>query len=134
MSSVAKEWREIPGRYNLEGSKCPYCGKVFFPKRSMCPACRRESLNNMEDYDICRNGTVYSYSIVYDAPSFADKIKPYAVVMVETDDGVKISAQLVDVNVDDVKIGMRVTAVLRKISSDGPDGIIRYGYKFVPLE
>ena len=88
----------------------------------------------MENYDVCRDGTVYSYSIVYDAPSFADKIKPYAVVMVETDDGVKISAQLVDVDINDVKIGMRVTAVLRKISCDGPNGIIRYGYKFVPLD
>ena len=33
MSSVAREWREIPGRYNLEGSKCGNCGKIFFPRR-----------------------------------------------------------------------------------------------------
>ena len=134
MASVAKEWREIPGRYNLEGSKCPCCGKVYFPKRNMCPVCRRESSGKMENYDLCRKGTVYSYSIVYDAPDFADKLKPSAVAMVETDDGVRISSQLVDVDIKEVRIGMRVSAVLRKISSDGPGGIIRYGFKFVPEE
>ena len=47
MASVAREWREIPGRYNLEGSKCHCCGKIYFPKRNMCPVCRRESIGKM---------------------------------------------------------------------------------------
>ena len=133
MASVAKEWREIPGRYNMDGSKCPCCGKVYFPKRNMCPKCRRESVGKMEEYTLSKDGTVYSYSIVYDAPEFASKLKPYAVVMVKTTDGVLISGQLVDVDISTVKIGMKVTAVLRKLSADGPDGIIKYGYKFVPM-
>ena len=52
--------------------------------------------------------------------------------MVRTTDGVMISAQLVDVDPAEVRIGMPVRAVLRKISTDGPDGVIHYGYKFVP--
>lgn len=132
MSSVAKAWREIPGRYNLDGSKCPCCGKVYFPRRSMCPVCRRESIGRMESYDVCREGKVYTYSVVHEAPDFNNKLKPYVVAMVETDDGIRISAQLVDVDLEDVRIGMPVRAVLRKISADGPDGIIKYGFKFVP--
>lgn len=132
MSSVAKAWREIPGRYNLEGSRCPCCGKVYFPKRGMCPVCRRESIGRMEPYDVCREGVVHTYSVVHEAPDFNSKLKPYVVAMVETDDGIRISAQLVDVDPEDVRIGMPVRAVLRKISADGPDGIIKYGFKFVP--
>ena len=132
MSSVAREWREIPGRYNLKGSKCPVCGKVYFPSRDLCPHCRRASIGKMEPYALSREGEVYTFSIIHDAPDFATKLKPYAVAMVKTTDGVMISAQLVDVDPSEVKIGMPVRAVLRKISSDGPDGIIRYGYKFVP--
>ena len=134
MSSVAKEWREIPGRYNLEGSKCPCCGKVYFPKRNMCPVCRRESIGKMEPYSISRKGEVYTFSIIHDAPDFTTKLKPYAVAMVRTTDGIMISAQLVDVDPADVRIGMPVRAVLRKIKTDGPDGVIHYGYKFVPDE
>lgn len=132
MSSVAKHWREIPGKYNLEGSKCPCCGKVYFPKRNMCPACRRESIGKMEPYRVSGEGEVYSFSIVHDAPDFTSMLKPYVVAMVKTADGIMISAQLVDVDPAEVKIGMSVRAVLRKISTDGADGIIRYGYKFVP--
>lgn len=132
MASVAKEWREIPGRYNLEGSKCPVCGRVYFPKRGVCPHCRRESLGKMQDVAVSREGEVYSYSIIHDAPAFTSKLKPYAVVMVKTTDGIMISGQLVDVNLEDVKIGMPVRAVLRRISDDGPSGVIHYGYKFVP--
>ena len=132
MASVAKEWREIPGRYNLEGSKCPCCGKVFFPQREMCPECRRESLGKMESYDVCREGGIFSFSIVYDAPDFNNRIKPYAVAMVKTADGIMIPGQVVDVDLDKICIGMPVRAVLRRIGADGASGVIRYGYKFVP--
>ena len=134
MASVAREWREIPGRYNLEGCKCPCCGKIYFPKRNMCPVCRRESIGKMEDYEVSREGEVYTFSIIHYAPDFATKLKPYAVAMVKTTDGVMVSAQLVDVDPKDVTIGMPVRAVLRKISADGPDGVIRYGFKFVPKD
>ena len=134
MSSVAREWREVPGRYNLKGTKCANCGTIFFPRRDFCPKCRRAGIGKIEEYDICRTGEVYTFSIVHDAPAMCDMIKPYAVVMVKTDDGVMITGQLVDVDLEKVAIGMRVRAVMRKLSTDGDAGVIRYGYKFVPAE
>lgn len=134
MASVAKEWREIPGRYNLKGTKCGRCGRIFFPGRSFCPFCRRSGIGLMEPYSVCRTGKVLTYSVIYDAPDCNSKQKPYAVAMVETDDGVKISAQLVDVEIDKIQIGMPVRAVLRKLDADGASGVIHYGFKFVPME
>lgn len=134
MSSVAREWREIPARYNLKGTKCCNCGKIYFPGRSFCPSCRRASLGKIEGYDVCRTGKVYSFSIVHEAPDFNNLLKPYVIAMVKTDDGVMITAQLVDVDPSKVEIGMPVRAVMRKLSSDGASGIIRYGFKFVPIE
>lgn len=133
MSSVAKEWRAIPGRYNLQGTKCPICGKIFFPARALCPHCRRASIGKMEPYSISRAGKIYTYSVIHDAPGCNVKQKPYAVAMIKTDDGVMISAQIVDVDLDKIKIGMPVRAVLRKLDSDGDGGVIHYGYKFVPM-
>ena len=134
MAGVAREWREIPGRYNLKGTKCANCGRIFFPARSFCPVCRRASAGKMEEYALSRTGKVFSFSIVHEAPESNILQKPYAVAMIETDDGVKITGQLVDVEFDKVQIGMPVKAVLRKLSTDGESGIIRYGYKFVPSE
>ncbi len=133
MASVAKEWREIPGRYNLTGTKCENCGKIFFPQRNFCPVCRRESMGKMNDYKLARVGEVFSFSIVYDAPDCNSDIKPYAVAMVKNADGVLISGQLVDVDITTVQIGMKVRAVLRKLDADGADGVIHYGFKFVPV-
>ena len=134
MSSTAREWREIPGRYNLKGSKCPECGKVFFPKRSMCPLCRRASIGKMIEYKVERKGAVYTYSVVYDVPEANKRMQPYVVGMIRTDDDILLTAQIVDVDPENVEIGMRVQAVLRKIDEDGPSGVIRYGFKFAPCE
>ena len=104
MSGVAREWREIPGRYNLKGTKCGNCGKVYFPARSFCPECRRASMGKMEEYYVCRTGKVFSFSVVHEAPEANNLQKPYVVAMVKTDDNVMITAQLVDVEFDKVEI------------------------------
>lgn len=132
MASVAREWREIPGRYNLIGNKCGCCGKVYFPKRTICPACRRASIGKMEECHLSKEGKVFSFSIVYEAPVENNVLKPYAVAMVETEDGVKITGQIVDADLDKIEIGMPVRVVFRKISEETPMGIIHYGFKFAP--
>ncbi|MDO5853263.1 MAG: Zn-ribbon domain-containing OB-fold protein [Thermoplasmata archaeon] len=133
MSSVAREWREIPGRYNLKGTKCANCGRIFFPARTFCPDCRRASIGKIEEYQVCRTGKVFSYSVIHEAPDCNNLLKPYAVAMVKTDDGVMIEGQLVDVDLAKIEIGMPVRAVLRKLDADGAAGVIHYGYKFVPM-
>lgn len=132
MASVAKEWREIPGRYNLVGTKCECCGTVFFPSRTFCPKCRRDSIGKVKEARLNRKGEVFTFSIIYEAPDCNNDLKPYAVAMVRNDDGVLLSGQLVDVDLDKIVIGMRVRAVLRKLNADGASGVIHYGFKFVP--
>ena len=132
MASVAREWREIPGRYNLKGTRCGNCGKIFFPSRDFCPICRRKSLGKIEGYSVSRTGEIYSFTVIYDAPDCNERMKPYVAAMIRTDDGVIVAGQVVDVDPETVRIGMRVRAVLRKLDSDGSSGVIRYGFKFVP--
>ena len=43
----------------------------------------------------------------------------------------KLTAQIVDCNFEDLKIGMRVKIEFRKIYEEGEAGVIYYGYKFV---
>jgi len=134
MSSVARAWREFPGKYNLEGTKCGNCGTIYFPKRDFCPKCRREGIGKMQKYKVQREGEIFSYSVIYEAPDHNSGLKPYAVAMVKTKDGVLISAQLADVELDKISIGMPVRAVLRKLDEDGASGVIHYGFKFAPIK
>ena len=77
-------------------------------------------------------GEIYSFSTMYNAPKGFEEQKPYTVALVKMDDGPIVTAQLTDVDHDQVYIGMRVEMVTRKIREDGAEGQIIYGYKFRP--
>jgi uncharacterized protein len=78
------------------------------------------------------HGEIYSFSTMYNAPKGFEEQKPYTVALVKMDDGPMVTAQLTDVDHDQVYIGMRVEMVTRKIREDGEEGQIIYGYKFRP--
>ena len=44
-----------------------------------------------------------------------------------------LTAQLTDVEAEEVEIGMKVEMVPRKLMEDGPQGQVHYCYKFRPL-
>ncbi|HIH97037.1 MAG TPA: Zn-ribbon domain-containing OB-fold protein [Thermoplasmata archaeon] len=131
--SVPRFWREIPQRYNLIGKKCTQCGQIYFPPRDVCPKCRRESIGKMEDYKLKGTAKIFTYTIIHIAPPEFVKQQPYIMAIVELDEGPRLTAQLVDIEPENVKIGIRVKAVFRKIKEDGSKGVIYYGYKFKPI-
>lgn len=79
-----------------------------------------------------RLGEVYSYTIVTDAPPGFDEQAPYVLAIIKLDDGPLLTAQLTDLE-GEPRIGMRVEMVTRKLKSEGPQGVIAYGYKFRPV-
>ena len=50
--------------------------------------------------------------------------------IIKLNNDVNIVSQIVDSDLEDIKIGANVKAVFRKILSDGDSGQIYYGYKF----
>ena len=77
-------------------------------------------------------GTLYSYTCLQEVPDGFEAQSPYFLALVELDEGSLITAQLTDVD-DPLRIGDRVEMVTRKLTTDGPRGMIVYGYKFRPL-
>ncbi len=130
--AIPRFWREIQSRYNLVGTKCGSCGKVDFPPRSVCPDCGRKSVGKMQTYKLGGKGTVVTYTTIYDAPSQFDMQKPYVMAIIEMDEGMRLTSQLIDVKPEQVKIGMKVQAAFRKLGQEGDAGVIHYGYKFRP--
>ncbi|HID25670.1 MAG TPA: Zn-ribbon domain-containing OB-fold protein [Thermoplasmata archaeon] len=132
--AVSRFWREIPQRYNLIGKKCMVCNRVFFPQREVCPFCRRDSIGKMRDVTLTGKGTVVTYTVIHTPPSQFEGQSPYAIGIIELDEGARVTAQIVDCDLDEISIGMRVQAAFRRIQDDGYTGAIYYGYKFRPLE
>ena len=128
--TVPRFWREIPQRYNLIGSKCGSCGAVDFPPRTVCPNCRRKSIGRMEDVKLSGKGEIVSYSIIREAPEGFEMQVPYPMALIKLDDGPMLNAQIVDCELEEVKIGARVEAVFRRIQEESKSGVIYYGYKF----
>ena len=127
---VARFWREIPQRYNIVGNKCGSCERIFFPPREACPHCRRKSLGKMEDIKLSGKGEIVTYTIIHVGPEAFEKQVPYPVAIIKLEEGPQITAQIVDCNIDEVKIGMKVENTFRRIQEDGYTGAIYYGYKF----
>jgi uncharacterized OB-fold protein len=86
----------------------------------------------MKDKKLIGKGKIVTYTIIYSAPeNFEDQV-PYPIAIIQLDEGPRITAQIVDCDINDVKIGMRVKPTFRKIQEDGYIGAIYYGYKFKP--
>ncbi len=126
---IARHWRLKSQRYSLVGEECPTCHSKIFPPRDVCPHCAE---NAGPDFHFSGKGEVYSHTTVYNAPEGYTAQAPYTVALVKLDEGPMITAQLTDVNNGDVKIGMPVEMVTRKLAEQGEEGLIVYGYKFRP--
>jgi hypothetical protein len=129
MPNPSKYWREIPQRYRLEAGKCTKCGFVAFPPRLVCPQCGNRKF---EKTKLADSGTILTFTIIRVPPHQFEDQAPYAVGIAELDDGVRLTAQIVDCDIAALKVGMRVRIEFRKIYEEGDAGVIYYGYKFVP--
>lgn len=130
--AIPRFWREIPSRYNFVGSKCGSCGALDFPPRAVCPRCGRRSIGKMERLKLRGRGKVVTFTVVHDAPKAFEMMKPYVLAIVELDEGLRVTSQVIDVDPSEVKIGMPVESAFRKLGEEGEAGVIHYGYKFRP--
>jgi hypothetical protein len=64
-------------------------------------------------------GTVYSFSTTYlGAPPAFIKDQPYTLIFVDLEEGIRMLSKIVDCEVKDVKIGMKVEAVFDVVTED----------------
>jgi len=130
-SSIPLYWRLKRARYNLVGSICTNCTKLFYPQRPICPDCRRSG--KTEDFQFAGNGKIVSHTVIRVAPSGFEKYSPYAVAIIKLDEGVDITGQICS-DPEKVETGKRVKPVFRKIYENNPGGVIHYGIKFELVE
>jgi len=99
----------------LRIQKCKSCGHRQFPPKSSCEECM---IRDFEWIKSSGSGTVYSFAaieqVVMNSPAF-QKDLPYVLAAIDLEEQVRIIAQIVDCNPNQVKEGMKVKAFFEDI-------------------
>lgn len=120
-------WRIKKSKYNMIGTKCHECDSVYFPPRALCPRCRRKG--KIKDFNFTGHGKIVTFTIIRSAPDGFEYNTPYAIAIIELDEGARTSGQMVG-NIEHIKTGARVRPVFRRMCEDSESGLIHYGIKF----
>ena len=126
---ISRNWRLRAQRYRLEGGRCRSCNTLTFPPRPVCPNCGADQI---EPQRLSGRGTVYSYTVLYQGPDSFDGGVPYAVGLIDLEEGPRITAMITDIDPEEVEFDMPVEMVVRVTNTDGERGPINYSYKFRP--
>lgn len=89
----------------LMGVKCVRCGRMSALPRNKCRKCNS---TDMEWNELKGSGRLLSYSIVHVATSEFQNLAPYAVGIVQMDEGTTLSGIIRNVKTEDLKIGMNL--------------------------
>lgn len=125
-----KVWREKRERYLALGTKCLDCNKISFPLAKYCPKCNSD---NIIEHKLEKTGRIIFFTHVTLAAKEMISYSPYALGIIELDDGIRVTGQIVDCKYEDLHDDLKVRMVFRILSSDGNEGLIRYGFKFKPV-
>ena len=96
--------------------RCTGCGRRRFPPRDICSQCLgREA----EWVASCGRGRVFSFNVMHQVyhPGFAAEV-PYAVVLVELEEGGRMLSNLVDCALERLRIELPVEVAFERRSPD----------------
>ena len=97
---------EAAGQGKLLLKKCNDCKEVHHFPRGICPFCFS---TNVDWTEAKGTGTIYSYSVTRRAGPI-----PYCIAYVTLDEGISILTNIVDCDLDTVKIGQKVKLTFKK--------------------
>jgi uncharacterized OB-fold protein len=90
---------------------CASCGQLHHYPRSLCPFCFSDAT---EWRQASGRGTVYSYSVMRRVPV------PYAIAYVTLEEGVTMLTNIVDCDLDAIRIGQAVEVVFKPTEGGPP--------------
>ncbi len=86
---------------------CTACGKAHHYPRTMCPFCFSDKT---EFRPAKGTGEIYSFSVVKRGPPI-----PYAIAYVTLAEGPKMMTNIVDCDLDSIKVGQKVKLVFKPV-------------------
>ena len=112
---TSQEFYAYIAEKELMGSRCQQCGTLQLPPRPYCPHCHTEK---MEWLKFTGTAKLVAYTVIHVAPTVMlnagySFTKPYCTGIVELENGTRLSAQILGVDVDQpetIKIGTELKA------------------------
>lgn len=115
-TDLSRPFWEAARRHELLIQRCSGCGRHVFYPRYNCPHCDSRGLV----WDkVSGRGRVYTYTIARRPthPAFADRV-PYVIAIVELEEGPRVTTNIVDCEVDAVRIDMPVEVTFWDVSDE----------------
>jgi len=94
--------------------RCRSCGTPDFPAAPFCRTCQSEDLRWETGAGL---GTIYSWTVVR-RPATPDLVTPYAPCIVELDEGYSMLTNVVDADVTEIAVGLRVRVVFHAVGDE----------------
>jgi uncharacterized protein len=90
----------------LMAGKCVKCEKIHLPPRPLCDNCYSKFFEWMQ---VNGKGKLVTYTVINVAPAQFQALTPYAVGIVEFENGLRIPGMIQGVTQQELRIGMELT-------------------------
>ena len=99
----SREFDQAIAQGLLIGSRCLDCGHISVPQRQICPRCHSDEAERIE---LSGRGTLAAFTVIYIPPTSMAEAgynakNPYCVGIVSLEEGPRISAQIVGLDLSD---------------------------------
>jgi hypothetical protein len=110
---VSREFGRQMNEGRITGHKCPQCGRVYVPPKGFCPICVVET-SQADEVEVDDRGVVTSWTVLTPIQYHGQKERAdYALASILLDgaSGTIGQQRLLDVDLERIRMGMRVAAV-----------------------
>jgi uncharacterized OB-fold protein len=101
-----EQFYKFIAQQKLMAGKCTRCGKIHLPPRPLCDNCFSQEFTWTE---VSGKGKLLTYSVIHIAPQQFQAMAPYAVGIVQLENGLKIPGMISGVAPEQLRIGMDLT-------------------------
>ena len=108
-------WEGLKAR-TLKLQRCNSCNHVWYPIGPVCPKCLSADFR----WDtLSGRGVIHNFVVYHKAwMPFLESRVPYAVVQVQLEEGPRLTTNMMDTTLEDVKIGLPVEAVYEDVTDE----------------
>ena len=103
-------WWQQADAGKLVIQRCSGCQTLRHPPRPMCSECRSMEWDFIESSG---RGTVNSFTVLHH-PQFPGYDYPLTIILVDLEEGTRLTSQLVDCDRDNIQFGMAVEMIIQQ--------------------
>jgi uncharacterized OB-fold protein len=101
----------------LMAGKCQKCGKIHLPPRPLCDNCYSQTFTWTP---VPNKGKLLTYTVIHVAPQQFQDAAPYAVGIVQLENGAKLPGIITNVPHDQLKVDMNLTVDFNECDTTQP--------------